>query len=104
VGIETAVLPNLAGQIDLNALLTLLAQRGINDALLECGPRLAAAFVAAGLVDELVLYQAPCWLGVQGRPLLQLDSPATMAGVQRWQTHDVTQLGPDWRVVLRPAL
>ncbi len=99
---EKAVLPNASGHIDLGALLRLLAQRGINDALVECGPRLAGAFIAAGLVDELVLYQAPCWLGAQGRSLLQLDSPATMAQVQRWQTMDVKPLGPDWRVRLRP--
>jgi diaminohydroxyphosphoribosylaminopyrimidine deaminase/5-amino-6-(5-phosphoribosylamino)uracil reductase len=101
-GVESLLIPNDEGRIDLDVLLFTLAQRGINDALLECGPTLAAAFLAVGLVDELVLYQAPCWLGADAIPLLSLLAPDHMNQVQRWHTRHLTQLGRDWRVILRP--
>ncbi len=101
-GTESVIIPADSNRVDLAALLFALAQRGINDALVECGPRLATAFIAAGLVDELVLYQAPCFLGAQAQPLLSLDSPALMANVHHWQTRDIQSLGRDWRITLRP--
>ena len=41
------------------AVLADLAARGINRVLLESGPSLAAAFLAAGLVDQLAIFTAP---------------------------------------------
>lgn len=57
------------GRVDLPALLGLLAQRGVNTALVEAGATVNGAFFAAGLVDELVLYQAPVLLGGTARSL-----------------------------------
>ena len=68
--------------------------------LLEGGPRLAAAFLDAGLVDEVVVYLAPTLLGA-GQPAL--DGGA----VARWPTRigpncvDVTRIGPDVRLRYR---
>ncbi len=39
------------------------AARGLHTVLLECGPRLAASFLAAGLVDRWCAWTAPCVLG-----------------------------------------
>ena len=47
----------------------LLAERGINEVQVEAGATLAGAFLAAGLVDELLLYVAPVLLGERARPL-----------------------------------
>lgn len=43
----------------LRSSLEMLAERGINDVLLEAGPRLLETFHAAGLVDALVAFVAP---------------------------------------------
>lgn len=43
--------------------LQLAVARGWNRILLEAGPALTSAFVKAGLVDELFIYQAPTLLG-----------------------------------------
>src|SRR5262249_28889347 len=51
------------GRVDLDALLTALYERGVRSALLEGGPTLAGAFLAAGHVDEVVGYIAPKLLG-----------------------------------------
>ncbi len=82
--------------------LELLAQRGLHEILIEAGPRLAGSFIAAGVVDELVLYQAPTLLGSQALPLFDL-AVATMSEQLRWQIIDQRQVGDDLRSILRRA-
>ena len=43
-----------------------LAARGLNRVLLECGPQLAAAFVAARCVDDIALFEAPHEVAMTG--------------------------------------
>ncbi len=68
--LERIPVPEQDGRVDLRAALATLAQREINEVHCECGPILAGALMQAGLVDELLLYQAPVLLGSQARPLL----------------------------------
>jgi diaminohydroxyphosphoribosylaminopyrimidine deaminase/5-amino-6-(5-phosphoribosylamino)uracil reductase len=51
---------------DLIKTLQNLAQNGINNVLIEAGPTLASAFIAAGLVDELIIIESPKILGKTG--------------------------------------
>lgn len=95
-------LPASAAGVDLRVLLTELAARGINEVHAETGPRLAGALLAAGLVDELLLYQAPCLLGAGGLPLLAGNDPAELARRLRFDVQDSRWLGPDLRLRLRP--
>ena len=79
-----------------------LADREVRTVLLEGGPALAAAFVAAGLVDEVVCYLAPALLGAG--PTAVGDFGATsMTGIARLRLHEVTRVGDDVRLVARPA-
>lgn len=82
--------------------LSLLAARAINEVLVESGPTLAGAFVAADLVDELLVYQAMHLLGDAGRPLLALPEPAGMAERREWELIDHRHVGRDLRLRLRP--
>lgn len=100
-GAEVVALPG-ENRVDLAAVLNLLAEREVNEVLVECGARLAGAFVAAGLVDELVLYAAPTLLGSQARPLLELPIDR-MSDQQRLALKDVRRVGDDLRMVLVPA-
>ena len=52
--------------IDLKVVLHLLAERGITRLMVEGGSRVAAAFVAAGLVDEAWLLRGPEAIGNDG--------------------------------------
>ena len=99
-GADILCLPG-AGGVDLAVLLEQLAAREVNDILVECGPRLAGAFVAAGLVDELVLYTAPTLLGSSARPLLDLPIDA-MANQLRLEVRDLRRVGDDLRWILAP--
>lgn len=102
-GIECAALENSVDRLDLQAVLALLAARGINEVQVEAGPVLCGALFAAGLVDELLLYIAPVLLGDKARPLLGLPSLSEMADRWHLQVMDQRQIGSDWRLLLRPV-
>jgi len=96
-------LPAAAGGVDLHEALTRLAALEVNELHVEGGPTLAGALWNAGLVDEMLLYQAPVLLAEQARPLLVLGPVARMAGRGRLEIFDTRRVGPDLRIRLRPA-
>jgi diaminohydroxyphosphoribosylaminopyrimidine deaminase/5-amino-6-(5-phosphoribosylamino)uracil reductase len=55
-----------------------LAAEGVQSLLLEGGPTLATAFLAAGLVDKLLVFVAPLVGGDGPRFLGELDSPVEL--------------------------
>ncbi|UFU07022.1 bifunctional diaminohydroxyphosphoribosylaminopyrimidine deaminase/5-amino-6-(5-phosphoribosylamino)uracil reductase RibD [Ruania halotolerans] len=87
--------------LDLAAVLDLLYHRGFRSVLLEGGPRLAGAFLAAGLVDQVIAYLAPALLGA-GPAALADAGVATIDAAHRLEPVDVTFLGPDIRITARP--
>lgn len=89
------------GRIDLAALMKMLAAREINEILVEAGATLSGALLEAGLVDELVLYQAPCLLGDTGRGLFRLTNLTQMAKRPTLEIKDARAIGQDWRLVAR---
>lgn len=99
--IEHAAVAMHDGNLDLPAVLQLLAARGINEVQLEAGATLAGGFMRSGLVDELLLYVAPVLLGERARPLLaglQIDEMA-----QRLQLRlvECRHVGDDMRLLFR---
>ncbi len=98
---DHAAAPVRGSQFDLEAVLRLLGERGINEVQLEAGATLAGAFLKAELVDELLLYIAPVLLGDRARPLfggLQIDA---MAQRLQLQLVDSRRVGEDHRLLLR---
>lgn len=101
LGVEVVTLPDAAGRVDMLAMLRDLAQRGVNEVLVEAGSTLNGALLRAGLVDELLLYVAPQLLGDAARSiaalgeLTRLDQRVSL----KWQ--DVRQIGDDLRITAR---
>jgi len=91
-----------AEHFDLHWILHDLAQREINELWVESGARLGGAFVAQGLVDELIVYLAPMLLGHTARPLAELPELTQLNQAQHWQWQNVTRVGDDLRLTLRP--
>ena len=66
-GAQVIRLPPCASPgLDLAAVLRVLGERGITRLMVEGGSRVAASFVAAGLVDEIWLLRAPTSIGEDG--------------------------------------
>jgi diaminohydroxyphosphoribosylaminopyrimidine deaminase/5-amino-6-(5-phosphoribosylamino)uracil reductase len=65
-GIEVARVPGVRGRLDLGAVLDILGKRKILSVLLECGSELNGSFLAAGLVDRVVLFRSETLLGANG--------------------------------------
>lgn len=100
---QTAAIAQREGRFDLHAVLAALARRGINEVQIEAGATLAGAFLAAGLVDEVLLYIAPVLLGDRARPLFDGLPIHTMADKLGLHQIDSRAIGDDWRLLLRPA-
>ena len=89
------------GQLNLDAALAWMGGAALNEVWTECGPTLAGALLDRGLVDEMVLYLAPKLLGSAAKPLVEMAGPARLAEAMTWQVHDLQQIGPDIRIMLR---
>ncbi len=98
--VQSVRLPGRDGRVDLDALLALLAERGMNELQVEAGAKLSGALLAAGLVDELLLYLAPVILGDPARGMFALPTPLSqLAQGAKLQVSDVSRFGEDWRVL-----
>ncbi|MBT2512170.1 bifunctional diaminohydroxyphosphoribosylaminopyrimidine deaminase/5-amino-6-(5-phosphoribosylamino)uracil reductase RibD [Arthrobacter sp. ISL-30] len=87
--------------------LGLLFAKGVRHVMVEGGSRILSAFLAAGLVDELVVYLAPTLLG-SGTPALCDLGIGTLTDAQQWSWDDagggaVQMLGRDLRLHLQPG-
>ncbi|MEV0372535.1 bifunctional diaminohydroxyphosphoribosylaminopyrimidine deaminase/5-amino-6-(5-phosphoribosylamino)uracil reductase RibD [Streptomyces sp. NPDC050636] len=83
------------------ALLQALYERDVRSVLLEGGPTLAGAFLAAQAVDKVVGYLAPVLLGA-GPAALGDAGISTIAQALRLDVTDTDRLGPDLRVTATP--
>ena len=99
---DHASVPVHRNLFDLNAVLKLLAERGVNEVQVEAGATLAGAFLSAGLVDEVLLYVAPVLLGDESRPLFHGLGVEAMDDRKQLRMIETRQLGDDLRVLLRP--
>lgn len=90
------------GRLDPHAVLQRLAALEVNELWIECGPTLATAWLAAGLVDEWFLYMAPCLLGSDALPLVTLRGMSAMAERPEFTIAGAERFGPDLRLVLEP--
>jgi diaminohydroxyphosphoribosylaminopyrimidine deaminase / 5-amino-6-(5-phosphoribosylamino)uracil reductase len=101
-GAEVLILPNAAGKVELKDLLEELARRGINEVHAEAGFKLNGSLLREGLVDELLLYLAPCLIGHAASGLFNLPELTSLNGKHHLQIHDLRQIGEDIRLIARP--
>ncbi len=86
---------------DLVAVLEDLRARGIRRLFVEGGPTLASAFVAAGLVDEYLIYLAPTLLGGPRLSLGDIGVPS-IGDQRRLSIRSIDRLGSDLLIVAEP--
>lgn len=95
--VDVVRLPRDGRGLSVPALLAALHARGVRSVLLEGGPTLAGAFVAAGAVDKVVGYLAPVLLGA-GPAALGDAGITTIARALRLRMTETVRVGPDLRV------
>lgn len=98
VQLPLAETPIDSEKVNLKALLILLAERGLNDVLVESGARLTGAFVEQNLVNELILYQAPKLMGGDGKNLIEMPSVSKLAQAKPLSITDIRMVGCDIRI------
>jgi diaminohydroxyphosphoribosylaminopyrimidine deaminase/5-amino-6-(5-phosphoribosylamino)uracil reductase len=101
-GAELIHLPEHSGRVDLVALMAELARREVNEVLLEAGSTLSGAAMRVGLIDEVLLYQAPCLMGQAAKGLFDLPGIDTMADRVGLEILEVRCIGRDLRIRARP--
>jgi diaminohydroxyphosphoribosylaminopyrimidine deaminase / 5-amino-6-(5-phosphoribosylamino)uracil reductase len=91
-GAEVFSVADTDGRLDRSAVLRLLAEQGTTRLMVEGGPILAAAFIAADLVDEAVLFHSPRIIGSGGIAALE-DGEAALT--RRLKQVKVEPVGAD---------
>ena len=99
-GAQVICLPNPSGKVDLAAMLQDLGQKQINEVHVEAGHKLNGSLLREGLVDELLTYLAPKLMG-QGRGMTNLGPFTSLDDAKALSFHEVTQIGPDLRILAR---
>ena len=98
-GFQVFQINNKGRQLDLKAVMVFLGQKQINTVLVEAGAILNGALLNQNLVDEWVVYMAPCILGDQGRGLLHLPGMHKMRDKKHLNMIAIRQVGSDLRLV-----
>lgn len=98
---EIITTPLENGRLNLPNICQTLAKMEINELFVECGATLAGAFIEAKLVDEIILYVAPTFLGDQSRGLLQLPHLVHLKDRVNFQIKEIRHIGQDLRLILR---
>ncbi len=96
--------PSPAGRVDLPALLSYLGDQQMNNVLVEAGGQLAAGFIAAGLVDELVVYQSPDIMGSSAQAMIDLPEILKMSEKIKFEYRDLRKIGRDLKLILSPTV
>lgn len=102
---EARVQPALEMDGPLEQVLAELGERGVVQLLVEGGAVTAAAFHRAGLVDHYAVYLAPALFGGDdAHPMFAGPGVPAIGDLWRGEITNVTRLGPDLRVDLRPEI
>lgn len=105
-GATITCLPNAQGKVELADLLRDLARREVNELHVEAGHKLNGSLLREGLVDELLLYLAPKFIGdgmgIASGPYV--GAPLTsLADVKTLEFRSFEPIGTDLRIVARVA-
>ncbi len=105
-GAELVYLPGPAGEgeqtakVDLQAMVQDLALRQCNEVHIEAGHKLNGSLLRAGLVDEMLVYLAPLWLG-KGAGLSNFGPLTELAQGLALDFESAQRIGPDLRILAR---
>lgn len=88
------------GRVGLTTLVRCLGELEFNEVWFEAGPTLNGALLQSGLIDEWIVYMAPCVLGDAARGLFNLGVLESMQQRLELQLVESRQIGRDLRLRL----
>jgi diaminohydroxyphosphoribosylaminopyrimidine deaminase/5-amino-6-(5-phosphoribosylamino)uracil reductase len=97
-GADVVVLPNASGKVELGDLARELARRELNEVHVEAGFKLNGSLLAAGLVDELLVYLAPSVLGDASRGMFNLRTLDALDDRVQLRFMETCMIGNDLRL------
>ena len=100
LGPKTPPTRPLARKVDLGFMARDLGLREINEVHIEAGARLNGAMLEAQLIDELLIYLAPKWLG-PGRPMSVMPALSDLHQALELEWQSVDPVGVDLRIRAR---
>ncbi len=86
---------DIGGRPSVEAVIQTLGERGVERLMIEGGGRVAACFIAAGVVDAIEWFRAPILLGGDGRPGVAALNLARLAHAPKYRRLAVEPLGDD---------
>lgn len=95
------MLPDEKGNVALAKMMQTLANFKINEVLIESGSSLNGSFIRAKLVDELVIYLAPHFIGDAAQSMLSLPELTNLSEKYKLKIQDLRMVGQDIRIIAR---
>jgi len=102
LGVQVMGQPLAQKRLDLSFLVKDLARLQMNEVHVEAGAILNGGLLGEQLIDELILYMAPTWLG-SGKGMSQMAMTGSLDAAQHFRWHDITRIDSDLRLTLRKA-
>lgn len=99
-GVAVYSVINDTGRVDLADMMSVLAEKEINEVHVESGATLNGALIQGGFVDEMLIYLAPCFLGT-GRNMVSLNDINSLSDKLSFQFHELSSIGNDIRIIAR---
>ncbi len=75
----------------------------VNDLLIEAGATLSGSMLNSGLIDELIIYQAPVILGTGSVDMIKTPVLNDLHQRYRLNMIDSRKMGADWRFIFKPS-
>ena len=100
LGVQVMGQPVAQKRIDLPFVLKDLARLQMNEVHVEAGAVLNGGLLGEQLIDELILYMAPTWLG-SGKGMSNMAKTHALDAAQHFHWHDITRIESDLRLTLR---
>ena len=91
-------------KVDLFAVLNSLANKDINNLLVEAGSNISGSFLDENLIDELVIYQSPHIMGSEIRTMFNTPKWKKLEDRQFLDIHDTRVVGKDIRITACPII
>lgn len=99
ITLEPSMVSGHSDSIPLKPLLSLLGEKGMNEVMLESGAQLAGAMLGEDLIDEMIIYMAPCIMGDSGKGLFHLPLLNQLRHKISLDIDSIQAVGKDWRII-----